>query len=304
MSILGILYWGLSYSTGIACATVFLIRFIQENERHALRLFFFLLPFQLSIVCLSLMGSFPGQPALETLIGRLALVGASLTAMTFPTFAKGELKDRRKKRISLAFRLLGLVLAIVNIAVYILPDSLIAWIQLCTLIVLALSIFIGMSWIARGSIPWRSNKKPVLMAVLFLFFALVIVVDFFRGLFPPLSVLGPRYILLPAFFAYLNLFLLISHMRQWTRTQKAREGSGPNAELLSRYGVTDREREVLALLARGRTYNEAADELCLSLATIKSHVSHLYEKTGTRNKVELINLLYDSKKQGVNQPKS
>jgi DNA-binding CsgD family transcriptional regulator len=304
MGFLEILYWGASYTTGIACATVFLIHFLQEGDRHSLRLFLFLLPFGLSIVCLSLMSGFPRQPELGRLIGRLALVGAALTAITFPTFAMGDIEDDRKRGISHSFRIAGLAFAALNLAVYLVPERVGAWIQLATLLVLALAIFIGMSWIARGSIAWRSARKPVLMAVLFVFFGAVMVVDFFRGLFRPLSFLGPRYVLLPAFFAYLNVFLLASHAREWAQERKGAEAGGPDASLMDAYGISGREREVLARLASGRTYREIADGLCLSLATIKSHVSHLYEKTGTRNKVELINLLYDSKSQRANQPKS
>jgi DNA-binding CsgD family transcriptional regulator len=304
MGILEILYWGLSYTTGIACATVFLIRYLQEGDRHALRLFSFLLPFEFSIVCLGLMGSFPGQPALGRLIGRLALVGAALTATVFPTFAMGDIENEGRRRTTLAFRIAGLALAALNFAVYLVPDRLGVWIQLTTLLVLALCIIVGMSWITRGTIKWRSRRKPALMGVLFVFFGAVIVIDFFRGLIRPLAFLGPRYVLLPAFFAYLNAFLLVSHSRDWSQERKEAAGEGPSAELLDRYGISGREREVLALLARGGTYREMAEGLCVSLATIKSHVSHLYEKTGTRNKVELINLLYDSRPAGPNQPNS
>jgi len=45
MSILSLLYWGVAYTTGIAGATIFLIRYLQKDDRNALRIFFFLLPF-------------------------------------------------------------------------------------------------------------------------------------------------------------------------------------------------------------------------------------------------------------------
>lgn len=304
MGPLEILYWGAAYTSGIACATFFLIRYVQEGDRHALRLFLFLLPFGISIACLSLSGAFPAQPFLGQLFGRLALVGAALTGTVFPSFAVGDLEDGRKRAASRAFGIAGLALAALNVLVYFVPEPIGVWIQLATLLNLALAIIVGMSWITRGSIAWRSSRKPALMAVLFIFFGVVMVADFFRGFFRPLSFLGTRYVLLPAFYAYLNAFLLVSHARQWARERKGAESGGPNAELLDRHGISEREREVLALLASGRTYREMADGLCVSLATIKSHVSHLYEKTGARNKVELINLLYDSRPARRNQPNS
>ena len=55
-------------------------------------------------------------------------------------------------------------------------------------------------------------------------------------------------------------------------------------------GLTDREREVLARIAAGRTYGEIARELVISEKTVSTHVSHLLAKTGTSNRVELSGL--------------
>lgn len=52
-------------------------------------------------------------------------------------------------------------------------------------------------------------------------------------------------------------------------------------------GLTDREEDVLLSLARGLTNDEIADELHISLSTVKSHVASLMDKLGGRNRVEL-----------------
>jgi len=304
MGALEILYWGVAYTTGIACATVFLINFLQSGDRHSFQLFSFILPFGLSIASLSLMEGLSAEPVLSSLAGHLALIGASLVAVTFPYCAMGETEDKGRKRIALGLKIAGLSLLVLNVADFFMDTPLGMWVQFATFVVLGLAIFIGMSWITRGSLSWRSKGRPILMAVLFVFFGLVMILDFFRGLIPPLAFLGSGYVALPAFYAYLNVFLVATYSRNWVRQGKGSEDIGPDAALLERHGVSDREREVLALLAEGLTYREMADRLCLSLATIKSHVSHLYEKTGTRNKVELINLLYDSKLTKRNQPNS
>lgn len=51
--------------------------------------------------------------------------------------------------------------------------------------------------------------------------------------------------------------------------------------------LTDREEQVLATLARGRTNTEIADELFISLSTVKTHVASLMDKLGARNRVEI-----------------
>ncbi|MBR5965405.1 MAG: helix-turn-helix transcriptional regulator, partial [Treponema sp.] len=51
--------------------------------------------------------------------------------------------------------------------------------------------------------------------------------------------------------------------------------------------LSKREREVAALLLQGKTSQETADALFVSLATIKTHVQRIYQKTGARNRVQL-----------------
>lgn len=47
--------------------------------------------------------------------------------------------------------------------------------------------------------------------------------------------------------------------------------------------LTARETEVLRLLARGRSYEQASDMLGVSLHTLRSHVKNLYRKLGVRS---------------------
>ncbi|WP_167202681.1 response regulator [Actinomyces respiraculi] len=53
-------------------------------------------------------------------------------------------------------------------------------------------------------------------------------------------------------------------------------------------GLTEREREVLRLIALGLTNQELCDRLWLSMTTVKTHVSHLLAKTGSRDRVQLV----------------
>lgn len=50
--------------------------------------------------------------------------------------------------------------------------------------------------------------------------------------------------------------------------------------------LTDREREVLALLARGRNNRSIARELSIAEVTVRTHVSHILSKLGVSNRVE------------------
>ncbi|MFY1669660.1 response regulator [Plantactinospora sp. WMMB334] len=65
---------------------------------------------------------------------------------------------------------------------------------------------------------------------------------------------------------------------------------GPIAPRPSRRPVaalTDREVELVRCLARGRTNQEIAQELFVSLSTVKAHVANVGEKLGLRNRTEI-----------------
>ncbi|MET7666740.1 response regulator transcription factor [Micromonospora luteifusca] len=59
-------------------------------------------------------------------------------------------------------------------------------------------------------------------------------------------------------------------------------------------GVTEREREVLALIARGLSNSELAAHLSLSLATVKTHVGRLLTKLAVRDRAQLVIVAYET----------
>ena len=53
--------------------------------------------------------------------------------------------------------------------------------------------------------------------------------------------------------------------------------------------LSERELEVLSILASGKTNSEAAGDLFVSVGTVKSHTGNIYRKLGVRNRAEALN---------------
>ena len=52
--------------------------------------------------------------------------------------------------------------------------------------------------------------------------------------------------------------------------------------------LTDREREILGMIASGKSLPEIAKELYLGVTTVKTHVQHLYEKLGVSDRAAAV----------------
>jgi DNA-binding NarL/FixJ family response regulator len=57
------------------------------------------------------------------------------------------------------------------------------------------------------------------------------------------------------------------------------------------YGLSSRETDVFILLVRGKSYAAIADELCICIATVKSHVNKIYGKMKVHSRDELIDMV-------------
>ena len=86
---------------------------------------------------------------------------------------------------------------------------------------------------------------------------------------------------------------------EFTRTPPpAAPPAAPGGSVLARDRLqrvlTDRELEVLTMVARGLSNAEIADELTISPATAKTHVAHLLTKLDARDRIQLVIIAYQS----------
>lgn len=63
----------------------------------------------------------------------------------------------------------------------------------------------------------------------------------------------------------------------------------------SKFNLSNRENEILTILANGKSNKDIADELSISVETVKKHVHNILKKTNTNSRLELIYLVIDKK---------
>ena len=59
-------------------------------------------------------------------------------------------------------------------------------------------------------------------------------------------------------------------------------------DFLLRYGITDREAEIIRKVLQGKSNADIADELFISLATVKTHLHNIYKKIGVDSRYDLL----------------
>lgn len=112
---------------------------------------------------------------------------------------------------------------------------------------------------------------------------------------PVVSLIGPASILVVV------AVLMLDRTSVFDRGQLNPDILYPRAEVLlfarqceyaiSLYSLSQREAEVLSLIVRGRSVPHIAQRLMLSKSTVRTHISHIYEKFGVNERQEMIDAI-------------
>lgn len=167
------------------------------------------------------------------------------------------------------------------------------YIEGITIIIMVLSILFSMIYMIIPVLPSKrrghSKKDPFTLG-LGIFTLVVLPLMFIIDLFPNLFSFGSYYkdhfLVIPGFYLLLNLGLIFSlRGKFWSENTHM-------DTFIEMYSISPREKGVIELLITGESYQGIADRLYISLSTVKTHISNIYQKTNTSNKVELISLIH------------
>ncbi len=94
--------------------------------------------------------------------------------------------------------------------------------------------------------------------------------------------------IVPVFFACIGIYS-VYWFRKMNNSIQNNKYPMPK-DLIQRMGITDREAEVMELLLKGNSYKMIADQLVISISTVRTHVTNLYKKASVNSRYELYNL--------------
>ena len=156
-----------------------------------------------------------------------------------------------------------------------------------SIIVFTCTIVLGYWLLVR---VWNTEKRNFTIGLLF--FGSVGYLDMTSGFLRNISVKsapltverGFIYSSIP--YALWGIFLIVYFARYPVSAPVANEE--PSQEFLSKYGITDREREIILMVMQGKSNEDIARELVISLGTVKTHLHNIYKKAGIDSRYDLL----------------
>lgn len=137
------------------------------------------------------------------------------------------------------------------------------------------------------------NKKLVLLvsifSLLYLFFGI------FDGIQEKID-----FITLPEGFSFSSVFILVFSvfsiligLKYDNKSQISNDifFKTLDREKMYKFKISEREEEIVKKIIEGKTNKEIAHELFISLSTVRTHIYNIFQKTGAKNRIDVINIL-------------
>jgi len=90
------------------------------------------------------------------------------------------------------------------------------------------------------------------------------------------------------------IFMLMAGSKLWDDIQRLslfKSDNNRSLQNFNNYALTKREQEVATLLLKGHTYKQIAEQLFVSIPTVKTHTYNIYKKCKVHSRIELVTLL-------------
>lgn len=279
---------------GLLSVCLYLTVYLRTKDKIFFNVFLFDLNLLGLIICNSTLSILPDSySSTHSYIKLFSEILCALFIFLLPRFSHSSKNVKYSKSINLILTLLSISLVILLIISKLLwKENYYITITYITYTIMGLSILYSMLILISkkmGSIvPRFDNKGKTIAIITLIVLPIIFTIDILPETFYQRKMISENYMFFPFFYILLNINLLLIISKIFWNQDK-----GFNNFLL-KYEITSRESDVLTLLIRGYSYKLIGEKLSISLSTVKSHISSIYKKTSTQNKLELVDLLRKS----------
>ncbi len=151
----------------------------------------------------------------------------------------------------------------------------------------AIVLFLGLNRIEAASLRRLVRRFLILAVVLMLPGFAQIVLKYLPGSPAPIR----EYPFVQVVYYLASIGLLLAYALRPPEASELAACSLP-LSFVRRYNISPRECEIITMMERGYSNSKLAEALYISTRTVKNHIYHIYQKTGVKNKVQLINLVW------------
>lgn len=218
-------------------------------------------------------------------------VGLVFLLFTLPFFIHNLVEAKRIKNKNIFFGVTTISLLIINYSISLFSNSEATnYLRIISkdFILIAIILYCFLQIVLYYKKLTDSEEKAFFIKLIFLFGLFIpgIITDTFLTSFPtpkifPLIYIATGFLFLRYFYNSINTNSNLSAIQL---------SEIPRNALENQFGLTSREIEIIKFLAGGFTNNKIAEELFISVNTVKSHIRNSYQKLGVANRIELIKL--------------
>jgi DNA-binding CsgD family transcriptional regulator len=283
------LYFIVSYSMGIITLFFAFVIYLRKKEKTLGKFLLSTLSLTVVIVISTLLDytSPSGPRPIKDLLGMMSYLGADAFVYFLPSFVDGIFMPRSAVAGRI-FLPLGIVSFLSCAILYFASLSrFIHYISMGALLLAILySVFVIVIRIdLRSRLLYVRFSQTMALVSVFLLPAIIgiDILPFSRAN----AALGYRTPLtLPlTFMCWCGTYMVLqtrSLLRSWEAVEEISDA------FIRRFHITRKEKQVVECIIRGKSYKEIMDELGITMPTVKTHITNIYRKTASYNKIDLI----------------
>lgn len=299
MKHLDVLYFFIAFSIGMASLAIAIVSYMKTHVRFMRDYVCFYLAFTLLVTTSAVYSYFEANlpdlaPAVFLALDYLDVLAVHLLIFVFPAFAHGFLGVSHRKLRNIIFGIIAIVVYVMlhffGLLTYYVQASrafehAVEFPDIVLVGVVAYAF--GISWHAfRTSAPSPEKNFARTFWMLCGMALVVVVCDIV--LYVESVTLFP--ILYGSFGLVFARHFIVHNLRPpyIPSDDMAKESFAVSESILEPFHFSPREKDVLPLLLQGYTNSQIAEELYISLNTVKTHIRNIYQKVGVKRRYELL----------------